>query len=147
MGLRVVGAAGIVVAALAGCGGDDAPFWPGPPRPLPRDGALPVEGFADYLDAVDAPWERSLAAVATMYALPASSDSPDVHAAFVTSDPDGNAIVNVTVALQDDSVREVRYILWFDPRDDGAFAIVGGEWTQRCHAGRGHQDWSRELCT
>jgi hypothetical protein len=138
---------GIVLAvALTGCGGDDRTAWNGPPAPLPADGALPVDAFNDYLDAVEEPWERSAVGQATAYALPAARETTDLRAEFVTNDPDGNAIVSVTIATLDDSVRAVRFVLRFDVLGDSAYRLVDATWQQRCQVGRGHQSWSRELC-
>jgi hypothetical protein len=133
--------------ALAGCGGGERASWEGPPRPLPADGSLPVDGFAAYLDDVDEPWERSMVGLATAYVQPMVGAAGDLHAAFPTTDLEGNGIVNVTLGrLFDDSVREVRYVLHLERRDDGSWRPIGGSWSQRCHEGRGHQAPSPAPC-
>ena len=146
--MRITGAlSGLVLAVvLAGCGGDDRPAWNGPPSLLPADGALPVDAFNAYLGAVEEPWERSAVGQATAYALPTARDTNDLRAEFVTSDPDGKAIVSVTIATLDDSVRAVRFVLRFDVLGDRAYRLLDATWQQRCQVGRGHQGWSRELC-
>jgi len=57
-------------------------------------------------------------------------------------------VVGVTVTigrLADDSIEAVRYQLRFE-RDDAGFRLAAGTWAQRCQPGRGHQDFSTELC-
>jgi hypothetical protein len=139
----------VVVSAvmLAGCGGGERASWEGPPRPLASDGRLPVDGFAAYLDAIDEPWERSMVGVATAYVQPLIGAAGDVHAAFPTTDPEGNGVVIVTLGrLFDDSVREVRYVVQLEQRDDGSWRPVGASWEQRCHERRGHQGLSATPC-
>jgi hypothetical protein len=144
-----LGAAILVVlsaVSLSGCGGDERASWEGPPRPLPSDGSLPVDGFADYLDAVDEPWETSMVGVATAYVQPLIGAAGDVHAAFPTTD-EGSGIVIVTLGrLFDDSVREVRYVFQLERRDDGSWRPISASWKQRCHERRGHQALSPESC-
>ena len=146
MGLRWAILVVVAAALLAGCGDGDRPSWDGPPSALPADGTLPVDGFIRYLDAVDEPWKHSPVGIATAYALPLARETQDVHAEYVTSDPDGNAIVSVTIGLLDDSVRELRLVLRLDPIGDSSFRLLDAIWLQRCHEGRGHQGWSRERC-
>ncbi len=134
-----------LVLAVAACGGDERPSWSGPPTPLPADGNLPVDGFREYLEAVDEPWERSSVGLATAYALPLTRGN-SLDTQFETSGLDGDAIVSVTLGLLDDSVRELRLVLRFDPLSDGEYRLLEATWVQRCHDGRGHQGWSRELC-
>ena len=124
--LKVLGVTGGGAAALSACG-----IGPEPTRKL-----IP------YLVAP----EGQIPGIATVYALPAIPDTNDLHTATVTSDPDGNAIVSVTIATLDDSVRELRFVLRFDPVGDGAYRLLDAVWQQRCRVGRGHQGWSRELC-
>jgi len=87
--MRLVAALLVAMGAVTamGCGGDDRVAWDGPPRPFPVTGTLPVDGFAEYVDAVDEPWERSVVGLATAYALPLVNDASDVHAEFVTAIP------------------------------------------------------------
>ena len=48
--------------------------------------------------------------------------------------------------LFDDSVRAQRFVLVFQPAKDGSWRLESAVATQRCHAGRGHEDFSAELC-
>jgi hypothetical protein len=62
--------------------------------------------------------------------------------------PEGGGPTTVTVlqeGLADDSVAAVRYVLRFDPEGDG-WKLVSKARAQRCHPGRGHQDFSAAKC-
>ena len=147
MKLRAAILAIVTAAALAGCGDGEQASWEGPPRPLPKDGKLPVNRFTEYVEAVDEPWERSAVGLATAYVLPVLQASGDIRAAFPMNDPETSETVVVTVGrLFDDSVRELRFVLRLDALDDGSFRLVQARWQQRCHAGRGHETWSPEAC-
>ena len=60
--------------------------------------------------------------------------------------PTGTRSSPSRIGLLDDSVRELRLVLRFDPLSDGEYRLLDAIWLQRCHEGRGHQNWSRELC-
>ena len=47
--------------------------------------------------------------------------------------------------LYDDSVRAERHVLTLE-RDDGEWRVRDDDVTYRCQLGRGHQDFSSELC-
>ena len=67
----------------------------------------------------------------------------------VVVDPVGaaNATVTVTIDnLADDSIAAVRYELRFEDFGNDAIRLAAGSWSQRCQPGRGHQDFSTELC-
>ena len=143
----------LVVPTLAfgGCGGDDDEerTWPGPQRPLPADGTLPVEDFADYADDedVDEPWERSPALAAAEYLRLDEADAPQVT---IESDagPEGGGPAQVTVTLDrllDDSIQTQRFVLDFT-RQGETWRLDRGTWAQRCKPGRGHEDFSPENC-
>ena len=137
---------GIVAATLAaGCGGDGGTsvVWEGPPRPLAENGALPSDGFNAYLEATEQPWEASVTAVATAYALPLAGDASSVQTA---SAPEGASPVTVTIGgVLDDSVAELRLTLTLE-RNDDRWTATEATWAQRCRPGRGHQDFSPEPC-
>jgi len=136
-------------ALLAGCGGDDgAPAWDGPERPFAADGTVSVADFNDYADEVDEPWERSPVLLAGEFL------RLDRTQAFRTSveaeaPGEGNETASVTATLQgleDDSVAAARYVLGLE-RDGEVWRLASAMWAQRCQAGRGHEDFSTELCT
>ena len=145
---QVIAVPGLCLAlAVAGCGSGDAPTWDGPPRPLPADGALPVDAFGEYVNAVDEPWERSVVGIASAYALPLVRASGDLRASYPASDPEGGDTVVVTLGrLYDDSVRELRVVFTVEALEDGSYRIREARWDQRCHPGRGHEQWSPAAC-
>jgi hypothetical protein len=53
--------------------------------------------------------------------------------------------VVVMVDALDRYVDEQRYELAIEDGVDG-LRLVSGRWSQRCQAGRGHQEWSPEPC-
>ena len=56
-----------------------------------------------------------------------------------------NPIVS-DLGLGDDSVASLRLELTFEQLADGTYRFVGGSWSQACQPGRGHQDFSIEVC-
>jgi hypothetical protein len=148
---RAAAVAAVTAALLAtGCGGgdDDAPAgWAGPPQPLPANGTVPIEEFTAFAESVDEAWERSPAAVAAVFA-----DTGDLEGNVVVSVPSrpgGTGPASGTVVvddLADDSIRTLRYELELEGAGDGAWRVAAATWSQRCQPGRGHQDFSPELC-
>jgi hypothetical protein len=144
----VAAVATVTAVALAGCGGDDEErTWPGPERPLPSDGTLPVDGFADYAEDVDERWERSPALAAAEFLRLDEAEAPQVTIESDTG-PEGGGPAQVTVTLDrllDDSIQTQRFVLDFT-RQGETWRLDSGTWSQRCKPGRGHQDFSPENC-
>ena len=60
---------------------------------------------------------------------------------------DGGAVVTVTFeGLFDDSVRAERNVVELERTEDGGWRVVGRDVTYACRQGRGHEDFSAELC-
>ena len=60
---------------------------------------------------------------------------------------EGEWTVEVTTSnLFDDSVEAVRWVLVLTRGDDGRFRFESGQWSQSCQPGRGHQEFSPDLC-
>lgn len=132
--LRVLIAAAVLVAA--GCGGsEEAGSWGGPEELRPRDGVMDVQAFASYAESVDEDWERRPAALAREFL---------GHDEGVVS-VDGARVVVLSDGLEDDSVRAERWVLQLLP-DGDVWELVAARWEQRCHDGRGHENFSAELC-
>jgi len=133
------------VALVAGCGAEDdagapattepAPEWSGVPELRPEGGTLEVDGFRSYAEAVDEAWERDPEALAREY-LRLEDGVLTVDDSRVTLLRDG---------LEDDSVRAERWVLDLE-RDGDRWTLAAARWEQRCHQGRGHQDFGNELC-
>ena len=140
----------LAVLALAACGGDDESTearWGGPPRPGP-DGAVAVEAFDEHLDTVDEPWERSPLPVAVEF-LRVDEREPTAATVDVDLAPEGATTGTVTATFEnllDDSVRDARYTLELERREDGTWRVAAARYAQRCRPGRGHEDFTPELC-
>jgi hypothetical protein len=125
-----------------------ASAWSGLSFPLPEDGSLPVDQFNAYAETVDEPWERDLAGVTNEYLGENLTDaSSRSFQATTAGEGAGSATVSLLLdGLFDDSVRSRRFDLTLSRRADGTWRIDTAQWAQRCQQGRGHQDFSPELC-
>jgi hypothetical protein len=119
--------------------------WTGLPQPLPPGGELPVDAFNAYAESVDEPWERDVRRTVDEYVGFEPGDAANVAYQATSNGPSTNATLTLD-GLSDDSVRSLRYDLVLSQRQDGTWQIDSAEWTQRCQEGRGHQDFSPELC-
>ncbi len=161
--------AALLAVLLAGaCGGDDdeaaetvtvtvtttAPAatttstpgtWAGIPEPPPADGSLAVEEFNAYAESVDEPWERDIALVTSEFV---QREEMETGSSSYQGTANGDSATTSLVldGLADDSVRARRYDLTLSRRPDGTWRIDTARWAQRCQPGRGHQDFTPELC-
>jgi hypothetical protein len=151
----------LAVLALAGCGGDgetttvtvattvaaEAGDPPPLPSPLPEDGTLPVDEFNAYTESIDEHWERDAASVVSAFVGAGGTESSR-RSFEATVRGEGSAATATLVldGLLDDSVRALRYDAELRRLGSGAWELVSATWSQRCRAGRGHQDFSPELC-
>jgi hypothetical protein len=112
---------------------------------VPQSNVLPVDAFNARAESVDEPWERNLAKVTDEFLAlePQENSSRSFQS---TSSGDTASATLVIDGLGDDSVRARRYELTFTRRDDGTWKVESARWAQRCHEGRGHQDFSAEPC-
>ena len=70
-------------------------------------------------------------------------------ATIAQSSPEGGGPTTVTIlqeGVADDSVAAVRHVLRYEPEGDG-WRLTAEKRTQRCHLGRGHQEFSAANCT
>jgi len=112
---------------------------------VPSSGTLPVDAFNARAESVDEPWERDLAKITDEFL--ALREQESGSRSFQSTSNGGNATATLVIdGLGDDSVRARRYELTFSRRDDGTWRIESASWAQRCHEGRGHQDFSPEPC-
>jgi hypothetical protein len=132
--------------ALAGCAGDEASTWDGPPDPS-SDGSVAVDGFVEYTDDVEETWEGSASAAAAEFLrLDGRNSARTTIAETRTAEGAGPASVVVTLdGLLDDSVRAERWTLTFSPEGD-TFTLAEARWAQRCQPRRGHQNFSPDAC-
>ena len=136
----------LFVAAVAGCRNGEVKSWLGPPEPS-ADGTVAVDGFNSYAESVDETWEGSAALAAGEF-LRLDERSAVRTTIEATASPEGIGPEEVVVTLDglaDDSVRAERWTLRLEPEGD-VFTLTEARWAQRCQPGRGHQDFSPELC-
>jgi hypothetical protein len=108
-------------------------------------GEVTAPGLNELIEAVRPPWAASAAGVTGMMLLPLDSESEQV-AATQTVAGDGRTVIEATISgLPDDSVGAARYTLTFEAID-GLYRFVTGRSAWSCQPGRGHQDFSLELC-
>jgi hypothetical protein len=108
-------------------------------------GTLPVNAFNARAESVDEAWERDLEATTAEFL--ALEEQEGGSRSFQSTSSGDRASASLLVdGLGDDSVRARRYELTFSRRDDGTWMIESATWVQRCHEGRGHQDFSPEPC-
>ena len=119
--------------------------WTGLPQPLPAGGELPVDAFNAYAESVDEPWERDVRRTVDEYVGFEQGDAANVAYQSASNGPSTNATLTLD-GLFDDSVRSLRYDLVLSRRQDGTWQIDSASWAQRCQEGRGHQNFSSELC-
>jgi hypothetical protein len=106
-------------------------------------GELDVAPFNDFLSSDGAALAAPCDAARVLLHLDRPLD--DGAHAIVVAEPGG--VVTVTVDhLADDSIAAVRYVLIFAGEGDGGVRLTSGSWMQRCRPGRGHDDFSTELC-
>ena len=108
-------------------------------------GTLPVDAFNARAESVDEAWERDLQATTDEFL--ALEEQEGGSRSFQSTSSGDTARASLLVdGLGDDSVRARRYELAFSRREDGTWKIESASWVQRCHEGRGHQDFSAEPC-
>ena len=106
---------------------------------------MQVEDFNAYLESVDEAWETSAEQVAIHFAQPMAQENEQIGTTLGDAD-DGDTLAIVTVTgIGDDSVAARRTSVVLTP-DGDAWRLVRAQWTQRCQAERGHEDWSTVPC-
>ncbi len=149
-----------VLLALPGCGGDDeetdaprdtatattttetAPTWNGPT--LSAEGAsVDVDAFNSYVSSVGGELARSPRAQAE--AFPGKVGASTMKSVEAKERGDRAEATVTLEGLEDDSVRALRWELDF-ARTGEVWTLTSARFSQRCHEGRGHQDYSPELC-
>jgi hypothetical protein len=126
-----------IVAVLAGCGGDDEEVGE----------SVPVERFNERAAASRAPWTRSVDRFAAEFLRLDRRDDEALQVSFEERTGGRDPEITVTLdRLSDDSVRAERYVLSLERQTDGTLRLVSARRSWRCWEGRGHQDFSTELC-
>jgi hypothetical protein len=111
-------------------------------------GALAAPGFNALIDTAAPGWAESPhTAAVELLDLDAPFDGP-VEIYLEEETEWGDPVVTVTLTrLGDDSVEAKRYRVVFTRGDDGRYRLVSGEWSQRCHSGRGHRSFKVSTCS
>ena len=139
----------VVVLALTGCMGTETVTTTVPAREPPRAGdPEPAVRFvnAQASRAVSG-WAQSPVTTAARFMSIVGTDATSSSITFPTAEVGRRTVATITQeGLLDDSVRAVRYRLVLRRQADGSWRIFSAERTQRCWAGRGHEDFSVELC-
>ena len=124
-----------------------APVWVGRLDVDVATGAISADGFNALVDTRQPVETRTAGGTALMLVGP--DDAPET-ATGLSERPgtEGRTMVTITKSnLPDDSIHAVRYQIELRQMPDTLFRFIGGEWAQQCQPGRGHQDFTTELCT
>lgn len=116
---------------------------------LESSGAIPVDEFNAYLESTEPPWATSPLRASLEFLRLDEPVALTTSVVMETHPPEGGDEAEVTVTkdgLADDSIAALRYVLEFERRADGSWRLRAAAWTQRCQPGRGHQDFTPELC-
>lgn len=152
----------VAIAALTGCGDDEADEGESsgsssvergcsadPPASSEWTGTPDdVDAFNEYLADAAEPVSASPCDAASVL-LHLDQPLGEGTTSDVAVDPEDSADATVTVTLDglaDDSVEAQRWTLEFAAGDGEAIELVSAEAAYRCREGRGHQDFSDELC-
>jgi hypothetical protein len=104
-------------------------------------GVIAIDAYNAYLDAHP---ERAMDQMAVALKFVAPAFGPAGH--LETSALSNNAIAVVHSGLPDDSISAERWELVLETRPDGSWRLTSARWSQQCQSGRGHQDFTVELC-
>jgi hypothetical protein len=116
--------------------------WTGPP-PAAKDGSIPIDGFNEWAEANISLDKRGPTYLAKRFVGPENAKGASVDVTNRT----GVAAATVTRDnLEDDSVKAIRYELGFGLVTGGKWRLLTAKVEFQCHQGRGHADWSSELC-
>lgn len=168
--LALVLALGLIVG-LAACGDDEeqgdggaddgasvqrecspeppsASEWDGRARVNPASGEVDVKGFNAYLESAEPPISTSPCDAAYVFAQGVAGD-PGSGEVSVEVEPEGSAEATATVlaeGLADDSIEAQRWTLRFEPGEGDRVRVAEARVEYRCREGRGHRDFTSELC-
>lgn len=141
----------LVVLALTACMGDDGGDQAAPTIPAEPPRAVDPGPAMRFVNASAARarngWAQSPINTAARFLSVVGLDARVSAITVPSAELGRRAVVTITQeGLLDDSVRAVRYRLVLRRRADGTWRIFSAVRTQRCWAGRGHEDFSDELC-
>jgi len=125
----------------------DAPLWAGRVEIDLNTGAISAPGFNDFVSTRQSVEARTASGAALML-IGDTNDAPETTTQLTEeTGADGTATVTVTKSnLPDDSIYAVRYQFELQQMTDTLFRFIAGSWTQQCQHGRGHQEFTPDLC-
>lgn len=137
-----------VASSVTRSGIRDAPLWKGRVDVDIATGTVSAEGFNTFVDTRQPVEARTAEGTARMLIGP---DDAQETTTDVSEQPGTNGRTTVTITtsnLPDDSIYAVRYQIELEQQTPGdtLFRFIGGEWAQQCQPGRGHQEFTTELC-
>ena len=124
------------------------PGWPGEFETDRTDrgdglGSTFAPGLNDHIDTEQPFW----AAVPGLLALQLKAGiGPNERVEIVYGEGVAPVITITTSGFLDDSVEGSQRVITTELADDGLLRFVSGSYGVRCQPGRGHQDYSLELC-
>ncbi len=150
LGIVVIASALLVFAA---CGSDDeddsggagtttVAAWNGPPRAA-EDGTVDVDSFNAYVDSVGGDLAESPREQAEVF--PGTEREASEKVVDVDENGDSAEGTVTLEGLADDSIHSQRWQLAFE-RSGDSWTLTSARFSQRCHPGRGHEDFTPELC-
>jgi hypothetical protein len=122
--------------------------WNGRARIDPASGEVDVRGFNAYLESAEPPISTSPCDAVHVFAQGVAGD-PGSGEVSVEVEPEGSAEATATVlaeGLADDSIEAQRWTLRFEPGEGDRVRVAEARVEYRCRPGRGHRDFSSELC-
>ncbi len=115
--------------------------WSGPPQAGP-DGSIAIDGFNEYAEAHFPAEKRVPRELAIEFLQPTGKYEVDV-----TNRTGGATVVVLRDSLEDDSVHAIRHELGFGLITGGKWRLFTAKAAYKCQQGRGHQEFTAELCS
>ena len=123
--------------------------WTPPPR-LGKGGTIGVRAFNRFIKINGPPWAQSPLLVALEFlqlGTPEAAATMSISLERLGGETPTRATAEViTGGFLEDSVAAQRFELSLKRRGDGSWRVSVASWTQRCHAGRGQQTFTPDLC-
>lgn len=109
-------------------------------------GEVQAHGFNELIEAEQPTWAQDPRSVTTVLLHLDERKEGELLDLRQEADPGGRIVMAAEIRVADDSVAAVRYVIVFGYDADGLLRFESGVWSQRCQAGRGHQDYQLDPC-
>lgn len=123
------------------------PEWAGRIAVDVMTGTISAPGFNDFIETQTPVTART--AIDTAWMLLGGNTAESGETVEVQEEPEADEVTIVTVTqsnLMDDSIYATRHRLVLKRLPDTLFRFIEGQWSQQCQPGRGHAEFSTELC-